>query len=128
MKKTSAYCGLYCDACPNYIKTMAGEHVDEPCMGCRSETLTKWCTICNLKACAIEKGIDFCSKCTQYPCTKLMAFKEDDKYPYHDDVIEHLVMIAYEGEEGWREKMDSKYRDCQGQRINWYEEIDKRNN
>lgn len=120
---TSAYCGLYCEACPTYIATANGEDTEEKCKGCKSDTLGTWCAMCNLKACAKEKGHEFCYECSDYPCQDLITFKEDTDYPYHDDVLEHLAMIKDVGEEKWREVMDQKYRNEDGDFIDWYKEL-----
>lgn len=127
-KLTSAFCGLYCEACPTFIATANGEATDEQCKGCKSDTLGTWCSTCHLKACARDKGHEFCVECSDYPCQELMTFKEDKEYPYHDDVLEHLIMINDMGEEKWREAMDKKYRNEDGAFIDWYKELKQRNN
>lgn len=126
MNVTSAYCGLYCDACPLYIDTQNGTATGETCEGCKSGKASTWCTVCNLKTCAKEKGHEFCGECSDYPCSQLETFKLDPEYPYHDDVYEHLDMISKVGEEAWREAMDKKYRDKDGNFIDWYKELEKR--
>ncbi len=126
MNQTSAYCGLFCEACPDYIKTMNGEATDRKCHGCKSNTVNKWCEICHFKVCAREKGHEFCSECDVYPCKDLIKFKEDTEYPYHIDVFEHFTIIQSSGESKWRDEMDKKYRGNDGNRIDWYKELNTR--
>lgn len=126
MFDSSAYCGLFCEACPMYIETKANPATESPCGGCRSDVLCGWCKVCSIKTCAKDKGHDFCIECADYPCQVLVDFKEDSEYPYHDDVFEHLEMIAEVGEEKWRQAMDKKYRDADGNWIDWYEELKQR--
>lgn len=126
MFESSAYCGLYCEACPKYIETRAGEATESPCEGCRSKVVSGWCAECSIKSCAREKEHEFCIECSDYPCEMLVEFKEDPQWPYHMDVFEHLEMIQASGEDKWREAMDKKYRDADGNKIDWYQELKQR--
>lgn len=51
-----ACCGLYCGACPSYLKGKCG--------GCRKSQKNGWCAV---KKCVLEKGISTCADCGQYP-------------------------------------------------------------
>ena len=48
-----AYCGLYCGACPRYLKGK--------CAGCRESDKLSWCKIRN---CNEENGFHNCGDCT----------------------------------------------------------------
>ena len=48
-----AYCGLYCGACPRYLK--------EKCPGCHENTKATWCKI---RTCNIEADLKTCAECT----------------------------------------------------------------
>lgn len=50
-----AKCGLYCGACPRYLK--------DKCPGCKENHAAKWC---KLRTCCIEKGIATCADCTEF--------------------------------------------------------------
>ena len=85
-----AYCGDDCNLCPRYIATQnnsieklkevavlwkkAGwrENVVPPedmvCHGCNTE---RKCIYDDIKKCALEKGIDNCGFCLDYPCGKI---------------------------------------------------------
>jgi hypothetical protein len=92
----TAFCGLTCTDCPALIATRAGNEValakvaeqwsqefnaqltvdDCRCDGCLSET-GPWmshCAECNMRACAVERGVDTCAHCADYRCDKLTEF------------------------------------------------------
>ena len=50
-----ACCGLYCGACKSYLK--------EKCEGCRKSGKNSWCQV---KKCAVEKGIATCADCGDF--------------------------------------------------------------
>ncbi len=50
-----AFCGLYCGACPRYIK--------EKCKGCKNKEKSSWCKV---KPCNIENGLKSCAECKQF--------------------------------------------------------------
>jgi len=92
MDKIIAFCGLTCTTCPAYIATQ--ENNDEKrrkvakawstpeyplkpedinCDGCltknaRTISFVKACTI---RQCGIERNVENCAHCTDYPCSKL---------------------------------------------------------
>lgn len=49
------------------------ERHDINCDGCISQTgrLFKYCQTCRVRQCAIEKEIDRCGNCQEFPCEKL---------------------------------------------------------
>lgn len=58
-KNLIAHCGLYCGACPRYLKGK--------CAGCRENEKLTWCKI---KTCNKENGYHSCADC------KLMEFEK----------------------------------------------------
>jgi len=50
-----AYCGLYCGACPRYLK--------DRCPGCHDNHKATWCKI---RSCCIEHGYATCASCTDH--------------------------------------------------------------
>jgi hypothetical protein len=96
MPKTG-YCGDDCNYCPRYLATQSGDekrlkevaviwrmigwrNTDElpekiACHGCAT---VKICGL-GIKDCVIEKGIDGCGKCGEYPCDKLLKIFENNK-------------------------------------------------
>jgi hypothetical protein len=41
------------------------------CDGCKAETGRLFCTDCQIRICAVEKGIANCAYCDDYPCQQL---------------------------------------------------------
>jgi len=93
-----AYCGLLCDSCPVHLATLEEDesrqralrkaiagHIREhygmdvqpeditDCDGCRAATgrIYSGCLNCGIKKCTIEKHIESCAFCSDYPCDKL---------------------------------------------------------
>lgn len=50
-----AYCGLYCGACPRYLKGR--------CPGCRENRKASWCKV---RSCNVEHGYASCADCTEF--------------------------------------------------------------
>jgi hypothetical protein len=62
------------NAC-NYDEFMKGlkyiaSH-DKPCKGCRLGGGWSWWPDCPVRDCTIQKGIDFCYQCEDFPCHRL---------------------------------------------------------
>ena len=88
----TAYCGLDCSGCEVFQATawdddeLRQQYVDkvfrefkievEPasvnCYGCRDERpKTGFCAWCQVRGCAIERGLENCAHCEDFPCEKL---------------------------------------------------------
>jgi len=132
--RRDAYCGLYCGACPHFLatengtlETFAAEKGMTPdealCHGCKSDHLrvNAWCASCTYKACAREKGFDFCYECADYPCEGLVGFINDQDWPYHILVPENMERIQQDGLSAWLEAQDARWR-CEvcGTKHSWY--------
>ncbi|MGB2698523.1 MAG: DUF3795 domain-containing protein [Candidatus Zixiibacteriota bacterium] len=100
MEKMIAYCGLFCDQCPAFIATQKNDEVelkkvaeewsksspDKPplkpedvlCDGCLATDgrIFNYCQTCEVRKCAIEKGMENCAHCEEYACDKLNKFLE----------------------------------------------------
>lgn len=101
MNEMISYCGLICDTCPIHLATLETnkeaqaakrleiaklccEHYGvnfrlediNDCDGCRAESgrLFFGCKTCEIRKCAMEKGVDNCAYCTEYACERLKAF------------------------------------------------------
>lgn len=85
-----SFCGLICNDCPAFIarktddedlrkKTAEGWSTEEfplepgdiDCDGCTGESTMKFCAVCDVRICGMEKGIQNCAYCVEYPCKKL---------------------------------------------------------
>ena len=92
--KMLAYCGIICSECEAYIATQnrdredlqkvaakwseeyGGEITVESiiCDGCKTTggRMSEFCAnICEIRKCALEKMVQNCAHCEQYPCEKL---------------------------------------------------------
>lgn len=94
-----APCGLDCAQCDAYKLTQADDQdgletllvkwrvefsapnmtlADVTCDGCLAPSgrLGGYCSACQVRACAVEKGHTSCAGCDQYACEKLSGFFE----------------------------------------------------
>ena len=96
MDKMIAYCGIVCTECPAFIATqqnddakrkkvaemwskqykMAVKLEDVNCDGCTSgsQKLLNYCSICEIRKCGQDKGVENCAYCVEYSCDKLTKF------------------------------------------------------
>jgi predicted RNA-binding Zn-ribbon protein involved in translation (DUF1610 family) len=113
------FCGLYCGACDVLQANSAGtyealarawgmESDGLRCHGCKSEVNAVYCLDCDIKACAESKGIEFCFECVDYPCQRLVSFR-NDQHAHHSIVLQNLGEIRKLGTEAW----------LAGQRVRW---------
>ena len=88
-----AYCGLECTECPAFLATGTDDDTlraktakrwsskewtvapaEVNCLGCTAETgHFKWCARCEVRGCAVEKGVATCAGCADYGCDTLEA-------------------------------------------------------
>jgi hypothetical protein len=96
--KIIAYCGLVCTDCPAYVATQAKdpaaleqvaaqwrEQFNAPeitaesiicdgCLGTNGGRLSGYCSICEIRACGVERAVVNCAYCADYACEKLENF------------------------------------------------------
>ena len=94
-KMQIAYCGIVCSDCGAYIATIKNDDKlrqaqaekwakqynipimktsDVNCTGCNSKGVRMGhCAACEIRTCAVEKGLKSCGYCATYPCAKLEA-------------------------------------------------------
>lgn len=89
-----AFCGNDCNNCPRYIATQTGsiERLKEVAalwyrvgyrdkivppedMICRGCSSANWCSY-TIRECALEKSVENCGKCKNYPCEKVLKIFE----------------------------------------------------
>ena len=88
----------------------------EFCPGCRLENQ---CGKCDIKDCAEEKKIPYCSQCNQFPCKKIVEFNNDG-IPHHSKSMKNLKSIEKMGAKEWLE-VQSKEWSCEcGTKFSWY--------
>jgi hypothetical protein len=44
---------------------------DINCLGCNSEVLSGYCKTCEIRACALDKAIEDCGRCSSFPCARV---------------------------------------------------------
>jgi hypothetical protein len=96
MSKIIAYCGLVCTDCPAYIATQADDQAalekvaaqwreewnvfnitiaSVICDGCLDGGhKCSHCADCEIRACAVERGVINCAHCSDYTCEKIEGF------------------------------------------------------
>jgi ribosomal protein S27AE len=130
------YCGLNCGACPilganergdeEWIKKAAESEPCKPedlrCQGCKTDVTAIFCTDCEIRLCAREKGVEFCHECTDFPCETISNFR-NDRHPHHSVIFKNLRTIKGKGLEVWlaKEKKRWSCKKC-GARFYWYSE------
>lgn len=130
------YCGLNCGACPvglanelddeENLRKMAEEwgvkRKDVICSGCKTDTIAPFCSKCEMRVCAREKGLEFCSRCNDFPCEKITSFK-NDKAPHHSPIFKNLTEIEKMGIQAWLRQEEKRWScsSC-GTRFTWYNE------
>lgn len=78
----TGFCGIYCGECechkakddPKLMEYMKSKGIPNlPCPGCRE--VEGRCPViggvCETYKCALEKKVDFCFECEEFPCSKL---------------------------------------------------------
>jgi hypothetical protein len=118
------YCGIYCGACPVILATMRDEPGDvEPCHGCKSQKPAGFCYTCEIKACARNKGYDFCVQCNGLTtCEFLKKLVSNEQYPYGQCVFNNMQVIRDEGLPKWLEMQEKRWS-CTfcGETHSWYQ-------
>lgn len=88
MKEMLAFCGYDCNMCPvkcatenedlDLVRRMLLNANEEEtlhtigCNGCRAnDNVNKFCCSCSIRLCALEKNVENCGKCLNFPCDKL---------------------------------------------------------
>jgi len=57
------YCGLSCDGC-SFVESHG-------CAGCKESCGKPFHGECPVAKCAMEKGVEHCGECPQFPCEQL---------------------------------------------------------
>jgi hypothetical protein len=108
------------------LETLAKEWEEDPqdlvCDGCKSETACTYCTDCAIKRCNLEKGLEYCGQCPDFPCEIIQSFN-DDKLAHHTGVIRNLQSINEITMETWLRRQAKRWSCAQcGTSFSWYDE------
>ncbi len=110
--KTSLFgpCGIYCGACGA-----------DDCAGCKSDIIDDTITNCKFRICSMQKNLEFCCDCNEYPCPGLTGFM-NDQWPHHHTVKDNNEFIKTHGKDKWLEQQKAIWQ-CPGcgAEIMWYQ-------
>ncbi len=128
------YCGIYCGSCSVAMCGSSG-HSDVfaaclgnipkeelACCGCKSDTVYAGCSICSLRRCAREKGIEHCIDCADYPCKMYRAWQSTARFlPHTQGAPSGLEAIKQDGVGPWLTAQKKRWScpDC-GTPFSWY--------
>jgi hypothetical protein len=92
------------------------------CLGCKSDKTAGWCAKCNIKTCAVEKGIDSCGECDSFPCEKLTAFQNNGK-DYRLLAEKNCHTVKEKGRKEWLKEQRKRWTcpEC-GALFSWNDE------
>ncbi len=82
MPTAMAYCGTDCGACSFRARTN--------CPGCRGAAGNMFWGKCALALCCIERKLDHCGKCPEFPCERLKEYSFDKEHGDNGRRIENL--------------------------------------
>jgi len=102
------YCGDYCGACPNMVESeKAVKKADIKCFGCKPNRPNGQKGGCQIKLCALKKGVKSCAACKEYPCERLRKYHTSSKSKQDSTKPGYTWLAAYNLErikEGGAEK------------------------
>ncbi|MFC1836480.1 DUF3795 domain-containing protein [Thermodesulfobacteriota bacterium] len=81
-------CGMYCGVCAIHIahKTNDNKFKEKlgpaygvtpeeiACEGCLSDKRFKYCQVCPIRSCTVDKGYEGCHQCGEFPCELIDQF------------------------------------------------------
>lgn len=90
---------------------------DIACEGCLSPLTFSFCKTCDIRKCVLDKKIQLCIECVEYPCQKLDDFQEDWQLP----ILDHLREIQKIGLDEWLKNAEERWKCTKcGNRLHWY--------
>ncbi len=128
-----SYCGLYCGACDTLqanregrinelAKTWNRKPDELSCHGCKTTVNAVFCGNCAIRSCAINKKVEYCFQCHDYPCQRLVDFRQD-RHPHHSIILHNLEMIQKSGVENWLIEQEKRWRCPECKTVfAWYEQ------
>lgn len=145
-----SYCGIYCGACDIMKSYKTGDKsklasfwnetvvqklhkgmglsydnsrpFELTCHGCKSDTLFVNCRVCNIRKCAIEKNIEHCIDCREYPCNTISEFNKMAFFlPHVKYNHTNMEKIKKDGVDRWLSEQESRWK-CPGCNtgFSWY--------
>ena len=137
VKNLAAFCGLYCGSCGIYLATQENDaekilqyalvlkqSFDETlCDGCKAVRKSVHCSrTCSIIKCSIEKNIEYCGVCQEFPCKELKDFQS--RMPHRVEILESQNRLKETGMDQWLIEMKQNYSCPQCKTINTaYDEL-----
>jgi len=87
------------------LKWLASQ--DKPCKGCRSGGGWSWWPDCPVRDCVIQKELDFCYQCSDFPCEKL---KQEPLSAHKKAIIEANNQLKSMGIEKYAKQLIERFR------------------
>jgi len=127
----AAACGLYCGSCGIYLATrenntekllqyalVLNQSLNETfCDGCRADRKSAHCSrMCLFIKCTLQKSIEFCGVCPEFPCKELTDFQS--KMPHRIEILESQNRLKEIGWEQWLIEMKENYSCPQCNTVN----------
>lgn len=112
-KELVAPCGMNCAICSSYLafkNDLKNKGVQMPyCIGCRPRD--KKCAFLK-KRCSLlmNKKIEFCYECDEFPCNNLKKIDKRYRSNYHMSMIENLENLKESGISKFLEKEQKKWK------------------
>ncbi|MDD4876267.1 MAG: DUF3795 domain-containing protein [Dehalococcoidales bacterium] len=116
-QRMTAPCGLDCFNCQMFLASENDElrlkisqksgisFAQAICQGCRDEggspDFLKRTEPCSVYQCITQKDLDFCSKCSDFPCDYLQPYADRASEVPHNTKVFNLCLIKKMGLEAW---------------------------
>jgi len=135
--KLLGFCGLYCGACPHHRALFKdGRYILEgalknglmleefTCEGCGADKslMRKACADCDMRACAMDKKVEHCGECDNFPCGRFTAF-QNDGLAHHLDIVANVSEIKNKGAKQWLSDQSEDWKCECGRPFSWYESV-----
>ena len=113
--RLAAPCGLYCGVCSTFL-----EGICHGC-GCQAEDCfaAEKHRVCAIHRCVLEKGLQDCSSCDDFPCTQLIQFAFDPIMRTHLLVLDNLARRRKMGIEAWTKEQKTYWKNNQTKFDEW---------
>lgn len=94
-------CGIDCGLCPRYYTAGVSK-----CPGCGGDRFEALHPPCGIKTCCMQKhGLEVCSQCEEYPCSKYKNEKiEKDSFVTHKKIFSNHEKIRSQGIQAFLEQ------------------------
>ncbi len=110
-EKIVAFCGIVCTECPAFLarkndddelRRKTAERWSSPefpikaesidCYGCfaTDKKMMEFCRQCRIRNCGVEKGVENCAYCDEYPCLKLEELWKHLQLPEPKEVLDKI--------------------------------------